>query len=112
MKKAIRLSLTIFVFILAFSTAFAEMCEVREQGVTQAADFPANKSVSIFGHTHGVTAEVMALARLADDTESSNEAYLLGAVLNLKYFEETLRQYRAEVEILRKNILNGRIQFS
>lgn len=108
--KRLYIGLTIVGSFFVVSPVFAKICEIREVGRLRSVAFPSGKKVALAGHAHGLTEEVMNLARLADDTKNSNEVYLLNAAQTLVSLKGTLEQYQEDVtaikELIRSNDLN------
>ncbi len=93
-------------------TALAEICATEKSDNRGSVKFrDSGRTLTVIGHEHGITLEVMSMGRLADDVSSTNEEYLVKALMRLKSFEETLKQYRAEVAELRALIQAKKIDF-
>lgn len=103
--------LTIVGSFLVVSPAFAQDCEMEQVGRLRAVAFPSGEKISLVGHSHGLTAEVMDLARLADDQKNSNDVYLLNGAQSLASLKGTLKQYREDVDAIRQLIRQGDLNY-
>lgn len=103
--------LTIVGTIFWASPGITKTCEIMDSGFFQSITYPSGKTLSVIGHTHGITADVMNLARLADDSKNSNEVYLMDAIQTVASLKNTLKQYREEVAVLKSLIQTGSLNF-
>lgn len=103
--------LTIVGTLAVASPSYAQVCEIQEAGHLRTVNYPSGKALSVEGHSHGITAEVMSLARLADDSKNNNEIYLLNAIQTVAALKETLEQYRENVATIKSLIEAGKLNF-
>lgn len=86
-------------------------CEVARDDNKATISFSADRKFTIVGQSHGITIEVMSLARIADDTSTPNDQFIQNAKAMLANFDVTLNQYKESVRYLRQAINEGDIDY-
>lgn len=117
--KDVRKVIPVLTFVSAVTfcfTDFAEaktplLCEVQSKNRFHQMPFPSGKSLSVIGHIHGLTSDVLNLSVLATDSTSSNEVYLQKAELLLKPLKTTLQNFREDLQVLKKLLVKKQVNF-
>lgn len=91
--------------------AAQDVCAVTTNGRLHAVTYSTERILSVSGHSHGVTSEVLALARVADDIKTDNETYRQNSAQSLAALQETLVQYRQDVAAIKQQIREGRLKY-
>jgi hypothetical protein len=87
------------------------LCEVQSKNRFHLMVFPAGRTLSVIGHIHGLTSDVLNLGDLATDTTSSNEVYLQKAQQLLQPLKTTLQNFREDLQVLKKLLTKKQLQF-
>lgn len=107
------------VILLLFSfqaPAANEICRIEPVGgqLGERANrvlFPDGRRITVIGHAHGETKDILKLEGLFADTTSSNEDFLAVRKKDLQEVDLTLKHFRAEVDFLLSEVHAKAVNF-
>ncbi len=109
--KKLYISMMIVGSFFVISPVFAQVCAVTKAGRLQSVTFTSGKKITVIGHEHGQTSEVMNLESLAGDTKNSNAVYLTNASRSLIALHTTLQHYREDVAAIKELVRSGDLNY-